>query len=217
MFGAWECWDMRDTWSTISSRSHKMVTPVRPLPAFIWEIREFVIAPPSHQTMTWLQLPSSLKFSIAPKGLGWIFKPTPSSVHLQHQLYQVFLGEKHPQIAGPLHVDTYHVGPMEVDHQPFAMIRAAQPHSNGRDGWSMVQICHHHHQNWQKYGGSGSGVTFFCPFGFCWPSPCCWSLRLRRCRVKSLHPSPLKAGAAGPRALPHCSCVISMLYLWLSM
>lgn len=27
------------------------------------------------------------------------------------------------ELKGPLHVDTYHVGPMEVDHQPFAMIR----------------------------------------------------------------------------------------------
>ena len=27
--------------------------------------------------------------------------------------------------TGPLHVDTYHVGPMQVDHQPFAMIRDA--------------------------------------------------------------------------------------------
>lgn len=27
------------------------------------------------------------------------------------------------EIRGPLHVDTYHVGPMQVDHQPFGMIR----------------------------------------------------------------------------------------------
>jgi len=27
------------------------------------------------------------------------------------------------ELKGPLHVDTYHVGPMQVDHQPFAMIR----------------------------------------------------------------------------------------------
>eukprot|EP00913_Durusdinium_trenchii_P027807 g26074.t1 len=31
--------------------------------------------------------------------------------------------EPRTEDGGPLHVDTYHVGPMQVDHQPFGMIR----------------------------------------------------------------------------------------------
>ena len=49
-------------------------------------------------------------------------------------------------------------------------------------------------------GGSGVRCHLFLPLGFFADRISGWSLvagRLRRCRVKSLHPSPLKAGGPG--------------------